>query len=156
MSQNRWKENAELIGIVGVIASLAIVALEIRANTSAVRSATIHAIATESYDAAMQIANNDDLLEAYAAALNEELKPEQELRLKVFTIGVMRLQVNRFEQVDSGFLDLETALRIGGRTEFYSSKFFREFWEDSKANYSSGFRDYMELNVMSDSRLTND
>ena len=145
MKQLSWKEIAEFVGIAGVIASLAIVALEIRENTSAVRSATIHAIASESYGAAMRIVENSELRSAYWAAFDGDLSEEQHRLLTVFAIGVMRIQVNRYEQIKLGYLDIETALRIGGRSNFYKTDFFREFWARTKEDYSSDFQEYMSL-----------
>ena len=148
MSKMRWREVAELVGVFGVIASLAVVAIEIRSNTEAVRSATVHAISSESVDVVMQLVNNPELREAYSAALSGDADESQRVLLDIFTAGLMRLQVNRYEQIKSGFLDEETALRTGGRSRYYLSDYFRLYWENSKAEYESAFQQYMEMKVM--------
>ncbi|HEY5622263.1 MAG TPA: hypothetical protein VIV14_00785 [Gammaproteobacteria bacterium] len=44
-----WKETAEVLGIIGVIASMIFVGLEIRQNTSTVRGATLQAVSQQSF-----------------------------------------------------------------------------------------------------------
>jgi hypothetical protein len=144
----RWKEIAELVGVFGVIASLVIVAVEIRSNNDAVRSATVHSISSESVEVVMQLVNNPELRDAYYAALNDKPDDSQKALLDIFSAGLMRLQVNRFEQIKSGFLNEETALRIGGRSRFYLSDYFRDFWTSTKSDYELAFQQYMESKVI--------
>ena len=51
----KWKMVGSVLGGLGVIGSLVFVALEIRQNTEAVRSATIQAISEQSFTAVAQL-----------------------------------------------------------------------------------------------------
>ncbi len=64
----RWKVVGSVLGGLGVIGSLVFVALQIRQNTEAVRSATIQAISEQSFEAVAQLVENPDLRAAYQAA----------------------------------------------------------------------------------------
>ena len=144
-----WKGLAEIFGTLGVIGSLIFVALEIRQNTNAVRSATIHAIAEMSYDTSMRMAENPELLAIQRAADNgEPLTIGQRDQLVSFYSGIMRIQQDRFQQYQLGILDEETVFQVGGRGRGYRSLFFAEFWEERKETYPVEFRQFMEREIL--------
>lgn len=141
----RWKVVGSLLGGLGVIGSLVFVALEIRQNTEAVRSATIQAISEQSFDAVAQLVENADLRAAYEAArTGSALTPEQRLQLKVFYLGIMRIQQNRYLQSQLGVLDLETLLFVGGQGGAYDLPFFAEYWAEDRDQYPAEFQDFVE------------
>lgn len=141
----KWRVIGSFLGGLGVIGSLVFVALEIRQNTEAVRSATIQAISEQSFEAVSQLVENPDLRAAYEAATKgAELTPEQRFHLRMFYLGIMRIQQNRFLQSQLGVLDLETLLFVGGQGGAYSLPFFAEYWAEDGHQYPPEFRSFVE------------
>ena len=138
-----WKETAEVIGVLGVIASLIFVAFEIRQNTNAVRSATIQALSEQSYDTARLSIEVPEAREAFLAAQTDSLNEEQRALLDFMIAGALRIHQNRYLQVRLGVLDEATSLEIGGGG-IYRLPYFREHWSSSRKNYSQGFQEYVD------------
>ena len=106
MNRENTKDVIELVAALGVIVTLAFVALEIRQNTNVARSASAQSIADQSYDAVMRLVENDELRAAYLAGFDGNLTDEQEQHLRMFYNAVIRIQANRHEQVKLGIIDL--------------------------------------------------
>ncbi len=145
-----WRETAEVLGVIGVIATLIFVALEIRQNTSAVRSATVQAISEQSFDVNMRLAEEPDLLALMRKADNQEPLTDSE-RDRLFTLwnAILRLNQNRFQQFRLGVLDDTTLFEVGGRNRSYQGSSFAEYWEATKQNHSVEFQRFIEECVIS-------
>jgi len=153
MNREQLKDLIEAIAALGIIVTLVFVVLEIRQNTDVARSATVQAMAAQSYDAAMRITENPELRAAYFAGHAGTPNESQRLQLQTFYAAMIRLQLNRFEQIKLGIIDLDLALQLGGRGDAYSSPFFVEYWGEIKQRYSPDFRNYIEHQVMEESVL---
>ena len=143
-----WKGLVEILGIAGVIGSLIFVALEIRQNTNAVRSATVQAIAELSYDSTMRLVDNAELREARRTARSSDLSEDQRDQLDYFYSALMRIQQIRLVQAKLGILDLDDAMQIGGRASSYRQAYFADYWARRKENYPQDFQDYIENYVL--------
>ena len=142
-----WRGLAEVLGIVSVVGSLIFVALEIRQNTAAVRSATIQAISEQSYDNGITLAENAELRAAIRAAQTNSLTDDQREQLDYLLGATLRLQQNRYLQSRLGILDEETLLEIGTQ-EAYRNAYFADYWRRNRAVYSEGFREYIERRIV--------
>jgi len=148
----KWKVVGSVLGGLGVIGSLVFVALEIHQNTEAVRSATIQAISEQSFEAVAQLVENADLRTAYeAASTGATLTPEQRFQLKMFYLGIMRIQENRYLQSQLGVLNLERLLFVGGRGGAYALPFFAEYWAEDRDQYPAEFQDFVERVLLPES-----
>ena len=143
-----WKDVVEMVGVLGVIGSLIFVAFQIRQNTRAIESATIEAILSHSYDAVVLTVENADLRAAQVAACNGALTGDQREQLIAYYRALLRLQLNRFFQVQLGILDEETALALGGRATPYRRPIFAELWEETKDDYSADFQDFVQRGIL--------
>ena len=145
-----WRETAEVIGVLGVISSLIFVALEIRQNTNAVRSATIQAISGLSFESNMRMAENPELLALWRKSNNQEPLSDSE-RDQLFAVwsAVLRLNQNRFQQFRLGVLDDATLFEMGGRNRIYQGNSFAEFWEATKPSYSVEYQRFIDECVIS-------
>ena len=143
-----WKGSIELLGILAVIGSLVFVALEIRQNTNAVRSATFQAIAELSYDSTMFVAESADLREAWRASRSNSLSEDQRDQLDAFYSALMRIHQIRLVQADLGILDINDAMQIGGRGGAYRSAFFADFWARRKDEFPPDFQAYVDQYVL--------
>jgi hypothetical protein len=135
------------------------VALEIRQNTNAVRSATIQAISEQSYESLALFVENADLRAALIAERNGRLSDDQRLQLRSFWAAELRAQQNRFLQIELGILDEEIARQIqdaGQGGSGYRSVSFRKHWAELKHNYPADFQEYVEQYIPSVDRLQSD
>jgi len=143
-----WKGIAEFVGTLGVIGSLIFVAFQIQQNTRAIESGTIESILGHSYDAAVLAVENADLRAALTASCENELTADQRMMLTVYYQALLRLQLNRFFQVQLGIIDEETALGLGARSTPYGRPIFAEVWEAAKDEYSPEFQEFIERGVL--------
>ena len=150
MNRNQdWKTYAEILGIAGVIGSVIFVAVEIRQNTNAVRSATIQAIAALSADSTMRFTENPDLRAARLACDKQlELTEDQQILIEASYTSLMRLQQNRFQQLELGVLDEETIFQVGGRGGAYRTPCFTKYWAEYGENFPLEFQDFLEQEVL--------
>ncbi len=124
------------------------VAFQIQQNTRAVESSTIEAILGHSYDAVVLTVENADLRAAQVAACDGSLSVDQREQLIAYYRALLRLQLNRFFQVQLGILDEETALALGGRAAPYRRSIFAELWVETKEDYSPEFQDFVQRGIL--------
>ncbi len=138
-----WKETAEVLGALGVIASMIFVGLEVRQNTNTVRGATLQAISQQSLDLSMAGLDNPELRSAFSAAAANELSPDQETLMAWFYSSKLRADENRFRQVELGILDESVFTQLSHHIA-YRYPFFAEHWAASGQLYSTDYQEVVE------------
>lgn len=134
-----WKETAEVLG---VLASMIFVGVEIRQNTNAVHGATLQAVSQQSLDLVMAGLDNPKLRSAFAAANSGRLSPEQRDLMVWFLSAKLRADENRFRQVELGILGPSFILQLSNHAA-YRSPHFAEYWARSGKNYAADFQDFV-------------
>ncbi len=142
-----WREIAEVMGMLGVIASLILVAVEVRQNTAAVRSETIQSVLEQAISVNMIPAQDSDLRESIYAR-PEDLTDDQRNQLGWFYTGLVRLFMLRFYQFQEGSIDESTTLQIASSSRVFSLPTFVHFWQDRSPEYPADFREFMEENFV--------
>ncbi len=146
-----WKETAEVLGALGVIASLIFVGVEVRQNTNAVRGATLHAVSQQSLDLVMAGLDNPELRSAFVAAAEERLSPEQ-TNLMIWFVGAkLRADENRYRQVELGILDASTFLQLSNHAA-YRTPYFAEYWALRGGDYAADFQEVVRREFLPLSR----
>jgi len=84
MKKIDFDRTISLLANVGVIAGIVFLGFELRQNTNAIRGATVQAIADQSYDSSMRVAENAELRAAIRAGREGTLTQDQEMQLNVF------------------------------------------------------------------------
>ena len=135
-----WKESAEVLGVLGVIASMIFVGVEIRQNTYAVRGATLHAVSQQSLDLVMAGVDNPELRSAVSAARENTLSPEQRNILVWFISAKLRADENRFRQVQLGILEASIFQQLSHHAA-YRLPYFAEYWNQNGGNYAPDFQE---------------
>jgi len=138
-----WKETAEIVGALGVIASMIFVGLEIRQNTDTVRGATIQAVSQQSFDLAVAGLDNPDLRAAFSAASEDSLSPDQESLMNWFYSAKLRADENRYRQVELGILDESVFAQLSNHAA-YRFAYFTRYWARSGSTYSADFQSVVE------------
>ena len=144
-SRRQW---AELVGAVGVIASLVFVGFEVRQNTAAVRGATYQSIADASLEQVRWFADNEHLLALRArsedGALAADFTREENLLMGSDYVMTIRRIENIYVQVREGLVEAEAILRFRPSEEYFESPYFREFWTTWGPQVEPEFRAYFE------------
>jgi len=135
-----WKESAEVLGILGVTASLIFVGVEIRQNTNAVRGATLQAVSQQSMDLVMAGVDNPELRSAVSAARENTLSPEQKDLLNWFLAAKLRADENRFRQIELGILEASTFQQLSHHAA-YRLPYFAEYWAVRGDWYAADFQE---------------
>jgi hypothetical protein len=132
----------------GVVLSLIFVALEIRANTEAVRGATIQGIADQYLEITLSSMETPEVRSGWAKAAAgriDELTLDEEIALNWYYNGILRIAENRFRQVELSIIDFEVI--SGGAPEF-RSPFFRTYWEARRELYSPDFVSHVDRDLL--------
>ena len=138
-----WRETAEVLGVVGVVASLIFVGVGIRQNTYAVRGATVQAVSQQSLDLVMAGLDNPELRSAFTAAREDRLSPEQRNLLGWFISAKLRADENRFRQVELGILEESTFQQLSNHG-VYRLPYFADYWDRSGGVFAPDFQEFVE------------
>ena len=135
----------EMLGLVGLIASLGFVAMEIRQNTTAVRSATIQAVSDQTMQLTLSMATDDQLpglvYQMTRGGITEaDLGGEDYMRLRFVVTAGLRRQENLYLQVQSGVLPRSALDNVS--FGFYTNAFTREVWASDSGQFDAGFVQY--------------
>ena len=149
MSQEKWKGWVEIVGVISIVVTLIFVAFEIRQNTYAVRSGVIQDVTAESMGVIRTMLEDDSLREAMRATDAGTASEAQQDRMSLFYAMMLRLQQNRFLQIELGLVDKEQMMMLGGRAYVYRRAGFRAHWAQARDNYTPEFRTFVETELMS-------
>ena len=135
----------EMMAAGGVILSLLFVGMEIRANTNAVKGATIQGVSDQSIALSLAVAEIPEMREGFSKVLAgreaELTLPEEDAMAMPYMAG-MRISENRFRQIGLGVFVSPTA--VGGGAAMYRVPFFRTFWDARRIEYPDDFAAYVE------------
>jgi hypothetical protein len=151
--QGRLKDVLEIVGLVAIVASLGLVAYEVRQNTAAVRSSVIQSVSDQSIGAITLVVENTDLREGIDAAVAGTASNKQMRQVNAYYAMLLRVQMNRFLQVEVGAIDKLVITKMGGKATVYDTPAFRRYWGDIKAQQAADFRAYMEKEIFADAIL---
>jgi len=156
MDSNSKRKWIDLLGAVGVIASLIFVGLEVRQNTLISRGAAVQSITEHVNDWQIEMASNDDWIRIMVFLENggtyADLTPVDRMRYRYVVTPTIRIMENRYRQVQFGIID-PSELEVGGgkaNTRWYRSAHFIEFWQTSemKIRWTPDFVDFMETEIL--------
>jgi len=137
-------ETIQTIANVCVVLGIVFLALEVRQNTQAVRSATVQALSEQTYETARLALENPEIREAiFAARRNENLTEDQEEIMNLVFNASLRVRQNRYLQDRLGILDEDVSSELGAGG-IYRMALFRDYWAEERDRYSPGFQDYVE------------
>lgn len=143
-----WNAFREVLTGLGVVLSLIFVAFEIRANTEAVKGATIQGIADQYLEITLSSMETPEVRSGWAKAAagrEDELTLDEEIALNWYYNGILRIAENRFRQVELSIIDFEVV--SGGAPEF-RSPFFRVYWDARRHLYSPDFAAHVDRDLL--------
>ena len=138
---SRW---TEVVGVLGVIASLVFVGVEIRQNTQAVRGATYQSLTESSMDLLFRVADDPEVgaqIDAWGAGA--ELDPVVRSKIEALVTAYLRHLENAYYQMEEGTLRPEFLENWSGNPTF-GLPHFGVFWGRRKRAFGRDFQLYLE------------
>ena len=137
----------EIGGALGLIGSLIFVGIEIRQNTSAVRSSAQQAISEQITELYYTIAPDERLSNLLSRALydgitKKDLSPTDNISLRLMIQGGLRRVENVYLQYKNGIISDKAFDRIG--MNYYRNPYSREVWEENKNKFDKDFIQFFE------------
>ena len=140
----------EVIGALGVIATLAYLAVQIRQNSAVVRASTRQAISTAQADIAFRLAQDSDFRDvALRFTSLESTVSEDEIASHFYLRGLLRTYENQYHQFIDGTFD--EAVWPGYRNSMaqnFSSPAIAEYWGTHRKLYSAEFARFVESELL--------
>ncbi len=137
---------AEIVGAIGVIASLLYLAVQIRQSTKVARAETTKDLYLASRDAILQIASNDALAKIWTNIRNFE--SEEIARQYAFYQSFFRLYELQYHLAEQDLLDSDIAesytliIRMFARTDFFST-----YWSKARGEFNVKFANYVDQQI---------
>ena len=135
----------ELVGAIGVIATLFYLSSQIRRNSRALEAATNQAVADATQERLLAVAQSPELAAAYAkVGIDESLSPAEEIQVAFFTRATFRGVQNAFFQHRSGLIsdeawcDYEQVLRNITRPHI------KGWWLEERKTFDQNFVNHYE------------
>ena len=147
LTLDQWASLAEVVGAVGVIASLVYLAIQIRQNTTMVAANTFQAISSTSSNLVMSISESPDLVDAMMKAFNhpDDMSERDRFLMDVYLRALTRNFENYYYQNQHGFLDDELWTGyIAALMEVLNHEFGRNYWARNRHVFGSSYARYID------------
>ena len=142
---------AEVVGVVGVIASLIFVGFQMRQTAKAIGITSTHAVQEAFRDSVLRLAESETL----SAILHKEVPDPgsgtglEQYRFALYIQSVLELYANAHYQCAVGALDQSTWRSLDAQIgNFMQTPGLRAYWERSGANYPQAFVSYINDEVL--------
>jgi hypothetical protein len=142
MSIQDWGAVGEIVGAIGVIASLLYLALQIRQNSRTSKAEAVQAIQQAMVDLSMALASDPSWSEILENSRHSflELSQEERTRLGYFWIALMRTTETLYHHYLNGNADPSIwEAHAGGVAVNLRSRGFREWWQSVPYPFTSEF-----------------
>ncbi len=143
MKNTDWKDIVELSGIGAIVLSLILVAYEVRQNTLMMRAQTRDSLTEKQMTLNAWMATSEYVANVALLGGRGELEPGTPEWLSYYQLmtGIMREWENSFYQYEQGlFDDSEFSAREHAWTGFLTIPGVRDYWANSRENFSPRFR----------------
>ena len=134
----------ELVGAIGVVASLVYLSIQIKRNESTTRAATTQDLLSKSID--MLLSSNSADSPVLKAAVGEQLSASEKVQLEVLYFARFSHFNDAYHQHLSGKLDKEIWEMYDARTRrnLRQIEEFETWWNKYQANFTQSFRKYIQ------------
>jgi len=150
MNWDAISAGAELVGAVGVIATLGYLAVQIRQNTNAVKLGTAHEVAEEFRGMFALAASTPGILDSLIVAAREpvELSGAEKAQYYNFNNNFILAYQNAYLQMEKGLLEKEQWEGMNRMMIDYTNvPGFKEYWRNRKHWTSDSFQRFMDTEI---------
>ncbi len=147
MSLEAWAAVAEIIGAITVVITLAYLAIQIRQNSSAIRSSNATTVHINTQNLAQAPMMDRELAEIILRAVNgdEELSRSEKLAAYAWFYQFLKTGELAYQSFVRGELDeeyWEASMRF--YRSYYETPGFRTYWAERKSAFTEDFRKVVE------------
>lgn len=143
----------EFVGAVGVVVTLAYLAIQIRQNTRTIQSSTLQASTDAINEVNLAVATDPDLIRILSSAESTpyaELSDEDRTRYGFVMLSLFRVREAVFVQHQSGAATSDSWLRFHISTKAnLQGEYAREWWKSNLLGFTPDFATYIE-NVLAE------
>lgn len=147
MSLQQLAQLGEFLGGLGVLITLIYLAMQIRSNTRAVRSAAAQQTHDTLVDGYFRLAEDARLNRIFRTGTQElnNLSEEELGQLFAFWSGTLYVCQNWLYQMEKGALDEELTMSfLGGVATNFHANGFKEYWDSRRDTFSPTLRSWVE------------
>ena len=147
MKREVWEHVREAVSVIAIVASLILVAYELRQNTLMTRAQITQSRAELAVTEQVATYNSDYIPSLLIKVQREQqLTDEERLRYTAFVRGFLRNQDNAYWQYNRGLLDENTRNSIWSavRAVVGGTELGRETWESQRDMYTVEFVDFVD------------
>ena len=145
-----WKETAEVLGVVGIIAGIAFLGFELRQNNELMEAEARFNRLSIVTDAWRSIAEHGDLTELRGRADNNEaLSSAEERRVTAAIMSVYVLVEWTFRELGEDSTELNQVREVQ-RYNFANYASYNRVWESRKQSFDPEFVHWYEENVVNE------
>lgn len=142
MTLSQLADIGELLGGIGVVASLVYLAIQIRQNTRTVRGSTLH-LNTEIWTSLFVGLSEPSIAQAYVAGMTgrPDIRPLHYTQFFFLCRAMFVAFENQYYQMRQGVLDPDTyaAYQRSISMQFLAFRGFRLWWQQSRSVFSPAF-----------------
>lgn len=137
----------EIVGALAVLTSILYLAVQIRQNTSSIRSSSYQGAVSSISEVTLLLANNAEIARIAKIGLSEDgndLDAEEEFRFGMLLTGIFRNYENYWFQHECGVMD--DHLWIGVKNAmlgYYNQPAVKRWWKLRSSIYSSEFEAFL-------------
>jgi hypothetical protein len=146
MTLSNLGDLGDFLGGIGVIVTLAYLAIQIRANTRAVQSASLDTVATSHFEIQKSLGQDPDLAKLWFAGLNgRELSEAAGQRFWFLLLSGARQWERAFYKGRSGTLESDAWAGIEAEwIGIFSNPGAQVYWNSFRRGFSADFVEYVE------------
>ena len=140
----------DFLGGIGVVVTLAYLAIQIRKNTQSVRSSALDSVSSSISDFMDRVSQDPVLTDLWFAGLSGtvELSESENQRFNLLLLSLVRRWENAFHQGRAGVLESASWSGMGnGLTFVLSAPGAQAWWKRSRGLFSPDFASFLERSV---------
>ena len=137
----------EFIAAVATVATLVYLAIQIRQNTTVVRTSNYSALTSETREFSRQIAGDPELTDIWQRGLQDYrgLADLERVRFhmvisQLFVTFQLQMQLHSRGVIDNEFYEQQ----LGGFAELFTAPGVHDWWATERRWYSPGFREFID------------
>jgi hypothetical protein len=147
-----WKETAEVLGVLGIIAGIAFLGFELSQNNDLLAAQARYNLIVQRADMNDTFAQPHMLEVLHKHTTGAELTPVERSALANLMAKVVEMWEWQFHEYEAGMLELEQLPIANWRRQYHGDDStpnpIREYWESLNDVVSADFVEFMEENVI--------
>lgn len=142
---------SEIVGAIGILATLIYLAIQIRNNTREVKTENIHRVTDSFNQLSLMIASDKDLAELWHKGMQnyDDLNDSEKARFEFIWLAAFRIYDSLYFQIKRGTGETELwEAELKTLKWLFSAPGARSWWRQQKFAFSPGFNEFIDENIL--------